>query len=364
VSTLRISLEAAKREALPGDVDVVATITNAGDAPAPFHRSHAERSSLALQVEDARGERVLLPPPSPPGERDLAPPSLLAPGESFALRYSGFLDARLRAGRYRVRWFSTHEALGGTRDAPLASDWIDIDVSRPREPRMWDLVGRPWRYVLTLARWIVDLVARRLCRAVLQKEVDVPLVETIADGTPSSWNGTYGWNARFHVLVDQPQQRIVVTLRVRLVGTAPVAAWVATVENAWSKRFKDCATRSCASNGYPIHVVLAYVASNEHHQVSLAPNRTASMLQWGLVDTDQAHEAGHMLGNKEEYFTIDGVPFGQPYQPAGNIMNNPLNPPAAKHYWLVQKTVDDLLGVNYSLSGGSTRPVDVPCNFA
>ena len=34
-----------------------------------------------------------------------------------------------------------------------------------------------------------------------------------------------------------------------------------------------------------------------------------------------------MLGNKEEYFTVDGVDYGPGRQPGGNIMNSPANPP-------------------------------------
>jgi hypothetical protein len=55
--------------------------------------------------------------------------------------------------------------------------------------------------------------------------------------------------------------------------------------------------------------------------------------------------------------------FGQGRQAGGNIMNNPDNPPVAAHYWLIQDTVDTLLGINYSLSGGSTRSVNVPCRL-
>jgi hypothetical protein len=364
MSTLRVNLEAPRRGTVPADLLIAATITNAGDAPVPFHRYLAEHGSMMLQVEDASGLRIPLLPPSPPDERDLAAPTDLAPGESVSIRYAGFLDTYQRAGRYRVRWFSPHEALGATRDSPLSSDWIDVDLLDPRKSSPLDWIGSGVRYVVALAKWLIDLVLRRVCRAVVQKEVDHYITETITNGTPASWNNTYAWNARFHVRLDQPQQRIDVTIRIRMVSGSPGPAWVNVVENAWSNRFKDCATIGCASNGYPIYLKLQYVASGEHHALRLASGRTEHMLSWGLVDNDQAHEAGHMLGNKEEYFTIDGVDFGQPHQPGGNIMNNPANPPVAKHYWLIQTTVDAMLGVNYSLAGGSTRALNVPCSFS
>src|SRR5215831_2843796 len=127
---MRVTLERLTQERLaPGEAAVAVTIVNDGDRPTPFHEHRAQRASLVLQVEDPSGRRVLLPPPSPPDEQDLAPVRPLAPGESVTLRYVGFLDTYATGGRYRVRWFSPHDDLGGTRESPLASDWITLDVA-------------------------------------------------------------------------------------------------------------------------------------------------------------------------------------------------------------------------------------------
>jgi hypothetical protein len=373
VATLRVTLEPVTRERVaPGDVAVEATVVNEGARPEPFHEHQARHGSLVLQVEDPSGRRVLLPPPPPPNERDLGQATPLAPGASVTLRYVGFLDARRDGGDYRVRWFSHHEDLGGSPRTPLVSDWIVVEVAHrgitrtTSKPSFGALLLRLFDSISMWVRLLVQRILLWLCRAVVDKEVDRYITETITNGTPSSWNNTYAWNARFHVRVDQPQQRIVVTIRVRLSGISPssATAWVTTVDTAWTNRFKDCAVLGCASNGYPILLALQYVTSGEHHTVSVSPtSTTAHMLSWGLTDTDQAHEAGHVLGNKEEYFTVDGVDYGPGRQPGGNIMNNPANPPVAAHYWLIQDTVDALLGINYSLSGGSTRSVNVPCRY-
>jgi hypothetical protein len=373
VATLRVTLEPLTRgRVAPGDAAVQATVVNEGDQPEPFHEHQARHGSLVLQVEDPSGRRVLPPPPPPPNERDLGQPAPLAPGASVTLRYVGFLDARRDGGAYRVRWFSHHEELGGSLRAPLASDWAVIEVAHGGitrtewKPGYGALLVRLFDSISMWVRLLVQRILVSLCRAVLEQEVDRPITETITDGTPTSWNGTYGWNARFLVHVDQPQQRIVVTIRVRPVGASPaaVSGWVTTVESPWTNRFKDCAVLGCASNGYPILLALQLVTSGEHYAVSVSPNSTtANMTSWGLTDTDQGHDAGHMLGNKEEYFTIDGVAYGPGRQPGGNIMNNPVNPPVAAHYRLIQETVDALLGINYSMSGGSTRSVNVPCRY-
>jgi len=372
VATLRVTLGPVTRERVaPGDVAIEATVVNEGDQPEPFHEHQARHGSLVLQVEDPSGRRVLLPPPPPPDERDRIRPSLLAPRASVTLRYAGFLDARSDGGAYRVRWFSHHEALGGSLELPLASDWIVIEIAHggitraDSKPSWGAILLRPFDAMVVAVKLLYRRILVLLCRAVLDQEVDRYITETITNGTPSSWNGTYAWNARFLVRVDQPQQRVFVTIRVRLSGIAPssATAWVTTVEGAWTNRFKDCAVLGCASNGYPILLDLQYVTSGEHQVVSLSPTRTLNMTNWGLTDTDQGHEAGHMLGNKEEYFTVDGVDYGPGRQPGGNIMNNPANPPIAAHYWLIQATADALLGINYSLSGGSTRSVNVPCRY-
>jgi len=370
---MRATLESLTRERFaPGEAAVAVTIANDGDRPTPFHEHRAQHASLVLQVEDPSGRRVLLPPPSPPDEQDLAPARTLAPGESVTLRYVGFLDTYATGGRYRVRWFSPHDDLGGTRESPLASDWVTLDVAHRDirveiKPSFLELLFRP---ISAIARWITSLyhlIWVVLCRSVQDKEVDRFITETISDGYPTSWNGTYSWSARFHVRLDQPQERIFVTIRIRPVNVAATTAapWITTVQNAWTNRFKDCATLGCASNGYPILLAVQFVTSGEHHAVALSPtSQTQHMLSWGLLDTDQAHEAGHMLGNKEEYFTVDGVAYGPGRQPSGNIMNNPANPPIAAHYCLIQETVDAMLGINYSLAGGSMRSMDTPCGIA
>src|SRR5262245_18184024 len=251
---MRATLESLTQERFaPGEAAVTVTVVNNGDRPTLFHEHRAQHASLVLQVEDPSGRRVLPPPPSPPREQDLAPPRPLAPGESVTLRYVGFLDTYATGGRYRVRWFSPHDDLGGTRESPLASDWITIDVAHREidlelRPSFWDLLFRP---ITMIWRWVISLIHRiwvLLCRSVQDKEVDHFLSETITDGYPTSWNGTYSWNARFHVRLDQPQQKIFVTIRIRPVNVATTAAapWITTVQNSWTNRFKDCSTIGCA----------------------------------------------------------------------------------------------------------------------
>ena len=343
-------------------------IVNAGDAPVLFNQDVAQRGSLVLQVEDEAGRRVLLPPPSVPTERDYSPGQPLAPGASLAIRYTGFLGAALREpGRYRVRYYSAHAPLGGTPETPLASDWVVMDLlGRPGgalTPRVWPLLSLAyelWRAVRGIWAGLVGSLLRLMCRAVLEKEVDVQLVETISNATPTSWNGTYSWHARFHVRVHQ-RKHVMVTIFIRLIDAqgSNMFHWVNAIDNAWSYHFKSCVDLGCTPDGLGIVMNIRYVSSGEHQVVRAVPGPTLSMTEWGVSDTiDIRHEVGHMLGNKEEYFTVDGVNYGAPRQPTGNIMNNPANDPVPAHYWLVQQAVDQLLSPS---PGGTVKRSNQPC---
>ena len=164
MSALRVTLEPVTRKRVaPGDAAIEVVVVNSGDKPEFFHEYQAQHASLVLQLEDPSGKRLLLPPPPPPDERDLGPPSRFAPGQSIRLRYVGLVDARRGSGRYRVRWFSRDEGLGGSREAPLESEWIALEVGRsevsqlpPRSP-FAHLVFAAW----TLVRSSVLIVGPR-----------------------------------------------------------------------------------------------------------------------------------------------------------------------------------------------------------
>ena len=349
MAALSVKLQSLSKDRVPpSDVAVVAVVANTTDKPVPFNDSQAQRASLVLQIEDQHGKRLLLPPPSIPTDQDRRGKSI-APDGSVEMRYEGFFDCRLKSGRYRVRYYTVHSALGGSPADPLASDWLSIDVWQPYSPFYFLL--QLWIGFKRLLDRILDrLLWWRRCRRMLEQEVDRGITETISDAPPGSeaWNGTYGWHARFQLRIEEANCQVVVTMRIRLSGSITDeqrTAWEASIESAWTDRFKSCADLLCCANGLPIIVDIQYVASNEHHAVIVHPMTTLSMNTWGATDTiDVRHEVGHMLGNKEEYFTVDGTPYGPARQPAGNIMNNPANLPVAAHYWLAQEAINSLLG--------------------
>lgn len=366
---LGVRLEPMAREQIvPGEFGVRATFTNASDEDAYLNVHQAGHPSLVLEVQDGRGKPVLLPAPSAPDERDLGPPERIAPTDSLSVDYVGFLDRSLSAGTYKVRYHSVYPVLGGEADDPLQSDWLEFAV-RPKEFPVGKPVGVPrevrrprglllflldiWEWIRNLLHRLWCLIARvffgRRCDRVLELDVDEPRTETISNAPPGSeaWNGTYGWQARFHVAVDEANCRVTVTLRVRLVGTitdAQRTAWETAIENTWSNTFKLCCRCCCCGDGYTIVVDLQFVTTGEHQVVNVGAS-TTNMGNWGAADTvDVRHEFGHMLGALDEYFTVNGVDHNGARRADGNIMNNPANAPEPHHFDVLRAAVQQLLG--------------------
>lgn len=361
---LQVTLTPRSEEpVVPADVAFEATVTNESTEPVVLNRSQAARPSLVLEVEDEEGASIALPPPPPPTKADLEAGDPLDPGESATFEYGGFLDRSLPAGTYRVRYAGYHPPLGGTKDEPLSSDWTTVTVVEASnvapEARPLHVRGGLDRPVFVV-RWIRDLLhalvciilrlfGRLRCDRTLTREVDEARTETISNAPAGAeaWNGTYGWRARFQTRVDQANCRVIATIRIRLQGAITQAqrvAWETAIENAWTDRFKLCCRCCCCRDGYRIAVDVQFVESGEHHVVTVG-NTTTNMTNWGRNDTvDVSHEVGHMLGALDEYFTVDGINWGAGRQPDGSIMNNPANPPAARHYDLVRESAQDLLG--------------------
>jgi hypothetical protein len=371
---LQVQLEATSPPgAPPAEFAVRATLRNASDRPALLNGDQAAHPSLVLDVRDEADQPVLLPPPSVPSEREREAPSEIEPGASVTLDYAGFLDRSLAAGTYRVRYSGRYPAVGGTPDDPLESAWLEFEVGATQfeagqsviaatrglpasEKRAWYSIV--WGWLRDFFHWLACVIKRIFrrgpaCDRVLTVEVDQARTETISNAPAGSesWNGTYGWHARFHVTVDEANCRVTVTLRIRINGAitaAQQAAWESAIENAWSNRFKLRCRCCCCTNGYTIVVDVQFVASGEHQVVNVAPS-TTNMGNWSATDTvDIRHEFGHMLGNPEEYFTVDGVDYNGARRADGNIMNNPANDPEAKHYDLVRAAAAQLLGTSCS----------------
>jgi hypothetical protein len=104
-------------------------LTNDGVIEVKLNLSPLAGPSLALQILDAQGSPVLLPPPPVPGGE----PSwaVLAPGESGRFRFAGFVPGWTAPDRYRVRLryvYRPPSAQPPVWTGELVSDWADFEV--------------------------------------------------------------------------------------------------------------------------------------------------------------------------------------------------------------------------------------------
>jgi hypothetical protein len=376
---LKVQLTTEKRDGVvPGEFGVVALFANQSQEVAYLNRAQAAHPALVLEVEDAQGKAVLMGPPDAPREEEGGRGEPVEPGETVTIEYVGFLDRSQPAGRYRIRYLGEVEPLGGSREDPLTSEWLDFEVAEPgqrfeaaeplpaplivAEPKGIKILLYWWRYFWHwLVCFILQILGRERCERVITRNVDEARTEVMSNAPPGfeAWNGTYGWRARFQVRVDQGNCRITVTIRVRLVGAITAAqrtAWENAIEAGWSNAFKLCCRCCCCRNGYTIVANIEFVDSGEDQVVNVG-NTTTNMGNWGRNDTTAvSHEFGHMLGALDEYYTVDGTAWGMPFQAGAGIMNNPNEGPLARHYGLVERGVEAALGTSCS-----TRQLSADC---
>lgn len=361
MSKLVINLKAILTKPTSGAATGIrAEIANTGDVPITFSFTLAASPSLVLELQDAQGESLGLPPPSSPREEELKAMRELAPGESITIDYYAVLDLYSPSGRYRVRFYSECHLFGGSTIDPVASNWLELEVVSPPQPFLerWEKI--PIAAEKRSLSWIRSnwwcWLQRRFgfvrCDQRISQEVDVARTEVMSDAPPGfeAWNGTYSWRARFRIEIDQNNcsVRIVVLLQARNAGAtlsnAQRKAWEANLQNAWSNLFKLCCNDCCCSSGYTITLDAQFVSSNAHHVVNVQSS-TTNMTNWGNTDpADINHEMGHMLGVKDEYYTVDGTAWGQPNQNGAGIMNNPKEAPLVRHLDLICDTVRAMLG--------------------
>jgi hypothetical protein len=111
----------------------VCTVTNAGDEGVTINVAPLSSPSLALEIQDATGEPVYLPPPPvPPSE---PPIERLDAGASAAARFAGFLPSWTGPGTYRARF----RYVAGPAE-PVVSDWVGFSLNVTQSP---DAISSP-----------------------------------------------------------------------------------------------------------------------------------------------------------------------------------------------------------------------------
>jgi hypothetical protein len=208
----------------------------------------------------------------------------------------------------------------------------------------------------------------------MNREVDENVTETISSAPAAfaAWNGTFNWQSRFRIQLNAMIGEI--WLVMRLSSTAPKnlqRVWERAIYNKWSGNKYLKITIPGLTQGpckFLIRVDLRWVADPAKAHYTITPKApgdvcgagiaglggTCSMTDWGTADnTDITHEFGHMIGNKEEYFTTDGQNFATGGKvgfrdPGGGVMNNPAERARLRHFNLLKHQVADMLRLKHS----------------
>ncbi len=126
---LKATLLIRPRQGRPAELRAWGTLSNTGTVPIAIDLAPLSSPSLALQIEDAGGARVALPPPPVPG--GLTSLVTLAPGEGHTVDLGMFLPSWIGAGRYRVCLHYLSQAgsfSAGAWSGEVSADWVAIDV--------------------------------------------------------------------------------------------------------------------------------------------------------------------------------------------------------------------------------------------
>ncbi|MGH3024530.1 MAG: hypothetical protein ACRDNI_12805 [Gaiellaceae bacterium] len=119
-----------RRTARREDLVARGGLQNRGDDPIELDPAPLSSPSLALEIVDASGSPVHLPPPPVPGGE--APLATLAMGERRPVEFAGFLPSWTPAGAYRARL--RYVGLVAERNEPertveVVSDWAEFVVT-------------------------------------------------------------------------------------------------------------------------------------------------------------------------------------------------------------------------------------------
>lgn len=192
---------------------------------------------------------------------------------------------------------------------------------------------------------------------------------------------TYNWDSSFVIYIynkpdETPKVRVVIYIATAA-SDSVFANWNEGIKSAWSNKFAIAANEKDNHKTYPISVEIIkskpgqfknYTVENVKQDKSLGVRGlfgTESMTKWGEDDPqDIPHEVGHMLGNKDEYGTVDGINWSAKHDVSRadthSIMYKGDEPPRLRHFDLIFSEVQKsgfIPGAKLIKMGGATPAV-------
>ena len=140
--------------------------------------------------------------------------------------------------------------------------------------------------------------------------VQIAIPETVSEEIT---DGPYKWNSGYDIEIDEAECVVKITIKIELVAgegveitNAMKERWENGIENKWSEKFtlaREGEGEHCEE--YKVVVDVQFVDSGGHTKVKVVKNsgHRSNRSEWDTADDGDtaAHEAGHMLGQVEEY---------------------------------------------------------------
>jgi hypothetical protein len=213
---------------------------------------------------------------------------------------------------------------------------IPLTYSIPSSPGQHDsLPGQDWSTPNTISqKYLVD------------REVSHPMQQVMTDC--GEQNNTYIWNANFHLLVDGQACQTTVNIRLSTFNDKTLESrWESDTESRLNNKFKlMCTGIPQCSHGLPItidvqFIDLLYYDRNKdmlkplHYLINRGSYGYGDILTWN--EYCGPHETLHIMGNKDEYCTVDGVKYGKGdvEDESAPLAKTPLGQPEAKNYSMI-----------------------------
>jgi Domain of unknown function (DUF4157) len=203
------------------------------------------------------------------------------------------------------------------------------------------------------------LLQKKVKQGVLQRvetiSVDKAMSQSLIDPGKAAAK-EYVWQSSFTIyLYNKADEvpRVQVVIYISTPASADVfAAWNQSITQAWNNKF---AIKSGVKS-YPITVEIIKVKGPEFKNYEVENVKqdvahgvrglfgTESMTKWGEGDPqDIPHEVGHMIGNKDEYGTVDGKNWSAEHNPQDpdthSIMYKGGEPPRLRHFNLILEEI-------------------------
>lgn len=194
---------------------------------------------------------------------------------------------------------------------------------------------------------LVYILAAAAPAGPVHAQISESYIEVISDAPAGAeaWNGTRVGHAGF--LLDVSLSEVRVTVRVASAARPDATqAWEKAIEAKWSRK----QSVSVAGHRVPVVIDAQFVTSDRpaDHAVQLVPD-TLDEAHWSEDDTvGVTHEFGHMLGNADEYYTVNGVHYGA--RGSAQVMGTPKGKAAPRHYEFIRSMVQRETGETVTLA--------------